>query len=318
MIRQTLMTVVAVALCALLCGSAPADNPSAGDRGPSGAEDDVAARIQAKMAEINVQLGALGEKVRVAAVEFYTEQPQVGQIVYYNDRDLWMGSHWVPFDPWRYGVREIYWLSDQTEGAATGVSLADTQAALSRAMATWDGEACASIPLVQLPDSGIDWGVVQWLEGFGGVPYWYADLTHAGWLDRNFFDAVAPPDGGDFILGMTFTFVWLDAPPPDGEPTDIDNNGKEDVAFREIYYNNAFTWGIDTALPIDVETVVLHEVGHGLSLDHFGRIFVTTANGELHFAPRALMNAAYTGLHQALSGTDSGAFCSIWSSWPHN
>ncbi|MBA7649422.1 hypothetical protein ES703_57219 [subsurface metagenome] len=229
-----------------------------------------------------------------------------------------MGSDWVPFDPWRYGTREIFWLSDQTEGTANGVTLEDTQAAIDRAMATWNTVTCANIPLVKWQDLGIDWGYVQWLWGFGGVPGWYADITHAGWLPGSFFDILdpGPPAGSTYIIGVTFTAVWLDS--PGGEPTDIDNNRKEDVAFREIYYNNAFPWGIDTDWPIDVETVVLHETGHGLSLDHFGKFLKTDKNGKFHFAPRAVMNAGYTGVQQYLTGTDLAGHCSIWAAWPYN
>ncbi len=227
-----------------------------------------------------------------------------------------MDSDWVPFDPWRYGVQDIYWLSDQTEGTASGVSFADTQTAVGNAMATWNGVTCATIPLVQLPDYGYDWGYVQYLEDFGGTPGWYADITHAGWLPGAFFDACFGPGASESILGVTFTFIWIWT--DTGEPTDIDNNGKLDVAFREIYYNNKFPWGIDTDFPIDVETVVLHETGHGLSLGHFGKLFRTDANGKLHFAPQAVMNAGYMDVQHDLTGTDQGAFCSLWSSWPNN
>ncbi|MEK7829947.1 MAG: hypothetical protein AAB401_02620, partial [Acidobacteriota bacterium] len=99
-------------------------------------------------------------------------------------------------------------------------------------------------------------------------------------------------------------------------PTDIDNNGKLDTAFREILYNNAFTWRINSN--IDVETVALHEAGHGLSQAHFGTAFRTNSNGVLHFAPRAVMNAAYSGVQQHLAGTDNSGHCSIWAHWPNN
>ncbi len=272
--------------------------------------------IRAIMATMNEQLEAMGENVRIAAVEYYTAWEKVGQTVIFDDRTLRMGSDWVPFDPWRYGTREIFWLSDQTEGTANGVTLGDTQAAIDGAMATWNTVTCANIPLVKWQDLGMDWGYVQWLLGYGGVPGWLADITHAGWLPGQFFDDYFGSGASDYILGATFTFIWID--PLTGEPTDIDNNGKEDVAFREIYYNNKFPWGINTDWPIDVETVVLHETGHGLSQDHFGKLLRTDKNGKFHFAPRAVMNAGYTSVQQDLTGTDLGGYCSIWGSWPHN
>ena len=92
-----------------------------------------------------------------------------------------------------------------------------------------------------------------------------------------------------FILGITFTEMFVDE---NGNPTDVNNDGKLDVAFREIFYNNAdpdangntVPWRID-AYP-DVESVALHEFGHGLSQAHFGKAFLTNSNDKVHFAPR--------------------------------
>jgi hypothetical protein len=272
---------------------------------------------RASMDTVNEQLEALGENVRLAAIETYTAWEEVGRTIAFDDRTLQMDSHWIPFDSGRWGVREIFWLSDQIEGTATGLSQEETQAAVSNAMSTWDGVICSTIPLTELPDYDIDWGITQWLEGFGGVPFWYADITHAGWLPGVFFDAaLEEPGAGEYVIGATFTYIWVDG----SVPTDIDNNGKFDVAFREIYYNNneEFEWTIDLDYPIiDVETVVLHETGHGLSQGHFGTLFRTDANGKFHFAPRAVMNAGYTGMQQDLTGTDLGGHCSIWGAWPY-
>lgn len=269
--------------------------------------------IKQMMTLVNEQLQARGEHLRLEVVEYYTYSHHIGQTVYFNNRTHRLDSHWVPGDPNRGGGTMISWLSDLTEGTANGVTLNDTQAALNSAMNTWNTQNCAFIPLVQLPDYGIDWGYVQWLLGFGGVPGWYADITHAGWLPGAFFDAIGGPGASDSILGVTFTLVWVDG---DGNYTDIDSNRKLDVAFREIYYNNKFPWGIDTGYPIDVETIVLHESGHGVSIGHFGKLFKTDANGKFHFAPLAVMNAGYTQVQHDLKGTDIGSFCSIWAHWP--
>jgi hypothetical protein len=270
--------------------------------------------IKAMMTEMNAQLEAMGENIRIDAVEYYTAKDVAGQIVYFDNRTKQLGHHWVPGDTRRWGSYDIYWLSDQTEGQANGVTHAQTQAAVDRAMDTWDAVKCSYIPLIKWPDFGMDWGYVQWLVGMGGIPGWYADITQAGWLPGLFFDIIGGPGGSDNIIGVTYTYIWVSG----GIPTDIDNNGKMDVAFREIYYNNKFPWGINTNDPVDVETVVLHETGHGLSQGHFGKLFRTTANGKLHFAPRAVMNAGYTGVQQKIKGTDNGGHCSIWASWPNN
>ena len=114
-------------------------------------------------------------------------------------------------------------------------------------------------------------------------------------------DLFLPPP----IIAATYTIIFTG-------PTDIDNDGNPDAAFREIYYTFNFPWGINTNSPIDVETVALHETGHGLSQGHFGKAFVTNSNGKLHFAPLAVMNAGYTGVQQSLAGTDNGGHCSMW------
>lgn len=56
-----------------------------------------------------------------------------------------------------------------------------------------------------------------------------------------------------------------------------------DYAFAIIVYNINFAWAIDGN--VDVETIVLHEAGHGLAQAHFGKGFLKP-NGKLHFAPR--------------------------------
>jgi hypothetical protein len=138
----------------------------------------------------------------------------------------------------------------------------------------------------------------------GGSPIPAADITHTGWLPAGLLN--------NRVIAVTFTFIFVSG----GVPTDIDNNGGADVAFREILYNNAFLWGINSN--VDVETIALHESGHGLSQGHFGKAFGTLSNGKLHFAPRAVMNAAYSGIQQDIQATDNGGHCSIWGSWPNN
>jgi hypothetical protein len=62
----------------------------------------------------------------------------------------------------------------------------------------------------------------------------------------------------------------------------------------------------------------LHESGHGLGQAYFGKIFITLANGKVHFSPFAVMNAVDPGFPtQVLQGSDIGGHCSIWGSWPN-
>jgi hypothetical protein len=176
-------------------------------------------------------------------------------------------------------------------------------------------------PVEKMADPGVDVDAIDCLFGFGdGIGTWnlgpvvQTDIVHGGWLPAAFFDALAE-DGSEFILAVTFTFGFTDA---DGNFVDQDGDGKLDAAFREIFYNDTFEWGIDVSTdPFDVETVALHEAGHGLSQGHFGKIFVTDANDKLHFAPFAVMNAAISRQAQELEGTDNGGHCSIWAHWPN-
>lgn len=249
---------------------------------------------------MNDKLAAAGEGFQLAYAEFLTFN-EVGIRVYANNRQHQLSSDWRPYDPWRFGTRDIYWTIDQVDQTGD-VPWADADAALSRAMEIWNNQPSATIPLVRVNDGGYDLGYVQYLVGMGGTPGWLADITHAGWLPRTFFDVIAPPNGGDSILGVTFTFIWTSRP--------------DDVAFREIYYNDDFNFGVDVRY-FDIETIAAHEVGHGLSLGHFGMIFRDAGTGHLQFAPRALMNAIYYDILHELLGPDISSFSAVWSSWPN-
>ncbi len=266
------------------------------------------------LSTLNKKLKAENKSFIVALAEYITSGPgaPVGKTLYFKDTgNKQLSAHWVPGDPRRNSRTEITWTTDRTEPCAD-VGPADCFNAIDQAMATWNSTKCAAIPLTKVNDYGYDWGYVQYLKGFGGIAGYWADITHAGWLTGDFFDLLAP-GGSAYILGVTFTFIWIQ----NGVATDIDHNGKSDVAFREVYYNDAFLWGIDSARPlIDVESIVLHESGHCVSLAHFGTAFRTDSNGKLHFSPRAVMNAGYYDLQQQLLPTDLAGFCSVWSSWP--
>src|SRR5512136_1465236 len=102
-------------------------------------------KVKEMMAFVNGQLQAKGVAVRLDVVEYYTASHQAGQSVYYFDRTHKLDSHWVPGDTRRWGSTEIYWLSEQVEGTANGLTLADTQAAVDSAMKTWNTQSCAVI-----------------------------------------------------------------------------------------------------------------------------------------------------------------------------
>ena len=154
--------------------------------------------VKKKLAEMNDQLAASGKSVRIEKVEFSTCD-KVGPTVYANDRIHKLDSHWFPYDPWRFGSRDIYWATDNVD-QVVDISWADADAAIGRAMNTWNTTQCANIPLVEVNDSGLDLGYVQYLVGMGGVAGWLADITHAGWLSGTFFEIIGGPGGSDLFI----------------------------------------------------------------------------------------------------------------------
>jgi hypothetical protein len=288
--------------------------------------------IEADFSAIDARLAEHGLAARLGMIEYITVAGYAGRTVLASDRgNKRLLFHFVPGDPRRFGSNAIFYAVDETEAEAfPSVPATATEPAMDRAMATWNGMTCSTIPIAKVPSGGVDLGVVQLFAGFGGSLL-VTDYMHAGWLPPAFFNTEPffPPDGADFIVGATFTFGLVDGA---GDFTDVNNDGRLDAAFRETYYNNGFPWGIDTnVFPfVDVESIVYHEAGHGLSQGHFGDIF-TDGSGRcdlvdtgicdpthLHFAPRAVMNATYSGLQQAPTGTDTAGHCSIWGSWPNN
>jgi hypothetical protein len=287
--------------------SVPAGRSAAPARAAAPNVQDASQQIWNLMLRINTNLA---EKFyRVDRAEYITlgEAGAIGQTVFFNDRgNKQLASHYVPGDPRRGGRTNITYIVDQTEGAVDSLSVAQTNAAIDRAMTTWNNVNCSTIPITKLPDvPGVDLGVVEFLSGLGGSPSNAADITHAGWLPAG----LLPPN----VIAVTFTFMFVDAA---GNPTDIDNNNKIDTSFSEILYNDVFIWQING--DVDVETIALHESGHALSQGHFGKAFITDSNGKVHFAPRAVMNAAYSGIQQEIKETDNGGHCSNWGKWPNN
>ena len=267
--------------------------------------------ILARMQQINARLRSMGLGIAVEQIDFFT----IGQGRPSN-RIHAQEFRWVANDPRRLADGEnITYLVDQSDGAtASGLTNAQTEAAIDRAMNTWDANRCFSrVDIVKRADTGADPDIFDSFFGFGalGNPF-LADITNAGWLPRAFFEAVGGPGGGRGILAFSVSFIFVD---DDGNPTDINGDNRLDTALNEVYYNNTFgqagtdragnPWGINVPLPgIDVETVALHENGHSLGVGHFGP------------PPAAVMNPVYAGIRHAPLAVDSSGMCSVWASWP--
>ncbi len=264
--------------------------------------------FQDRVAQINEQLSAQG--VYIEKME-YLSADGAGNTVFFSDRgNKQLASHFVPNDP-RSAIpgESIFYLIDGTQlETDSGFNILD---ATNKVMNTWNEVTCSgSLELVLAGITDADVGYVSNIFGFGGSEGIFPGIiVHGGVLPVEFFDAIAP-DGGSFILGVTFTLSWIE---------DINNDGKGDVAIKEIYFNDNFDWQdrVATGSGYDFETVALHEVGHALSQAHFGKVFRTPSNGKFHFSPRALMNAGYTGVNRVVEQTDEAGHCSIWGSWPN-
>jgi hypothetical protein len=228
----------------------------------------------------------------------------------------------VPNDPRRNADGDnITYLVDKSDGkTASGLTAAQTEAAIDRALDTWDNDVTCEggdkLDIVKRQDPGQDPDIFDSFFGFGrfGNPF-LADIVNAGWLPREFFGAVTGFPDNVLAFSVTFIFGSFD---DQGNfiPSDINGDNYLDTALNEVYYNDTFgarnepregnPWGINIQLPgIDVETVALHENGHSLGIGHFGP------------PPDAVMNPRYAGIRQDLLSTDEAAYCINYSSWPN-
>lgn len=293
---------VAIVAAAATLTFSPRAHTQAGQNDP-----DVLARIAA----VNAALRAAGLNVAVEGIEFFTIGPGRPSVRIHQQE-----FRWVAGDPRRSADGDrITYLVDQSDGAtASGLTSAQTEAAIDRAFDTWQEQRpFMKVDLVKRNDSGVDPDIFDRFFGFGGYgdPF-LADIVNAGWLPRAYFEAVGGPGGGRGILAFSVSFIFTDDA---GNPTDINGDNYLDTALNEVYYNDTFgdpgddrvgnPWGIDSALPgIDVETVALHENGHSLGLGHFGP------------PPVAVLNPVYGGIRHAPFAIDNAGMSAVWASWP--
>lgn len=208
-----------------------------------------------------------------------------------------------------------------TYGVKTGFQSADANLTnqigwLHDSIRIWNQQSCADLTLSENAVNPNSPGLIAnyFATGAFDIGLVQADLTQIGFLGVS---SIFSP--GTSTLGVTYTLFWTDA---SGNLTDIDNNGKVDVALREIYYNDQYEWadnGVEGVQPsgvrvFDLPTVAIHEAGHGFSAAHFGSI--GTKDGALVAHPRSIMNAIYGGTLRDLAGRDVGSVCSNWAQWP--
>ena len=322
--RQRSIVIAAVAVAFLLCLAVQ-----------PGLAADVQATPTISYADfsaVDAALAARGIKARLYVAE-YTTRPDSGQyggtVFARNVGNKQLSAHWVPSDPRRRNGRVITYAIDGVDLSATGGPAGNPLvAAIDRAMGTWNGRGLLDHPARRGSEMAECRPRLSCSTALGTrrtSPAGCADITHAGWLGPAFFEPLFAEATRTYVIGVTFTYVLGDR--KTGAPPTSTATASSDVAFREIYYNNDFLWSLDGPAwydpEIDVETIVLHETGHGLSQGHFGKMFVDASDKEppysvshLHFSPRAVMNAVYWDTQRSLLGSDVGGHCSIWAAWP--
>jgi hypothetical protein len=279
-------------------------------KGTKGLSSKNGADLQAQASQFNEMLLPYG--IQLEKMEYYTAEG-AGNTVFFSDRgNKRLGSDFVPNDP-RNAVpgTAIPYLVDGTQLiTASGLN---TLEPLNTVRDTWSNVTCSNgLDILNLGVTSNDVGFVSNIFfGYGGSAGFFPGIiVQAGVLPSDFFELLTP-GGGAGILGVCFTLSYLE---------DINADGKGDVAIKEIYYNDGFNWQdrAATGSGFDFETVALHETGHALSQAHFGKVSRTESNGKVHFSPRALMNAGYSGVNRVVEKTDESGHCSNWSNWPNN
>lgn len=262
--------------------------------------------------EVNNKLEESGANFRVAFAETITlaenGRHTAGQQIFANDRQKQLGAQWVPGDARRNADgNNLTYLVFDTFSMANGSI--DSEPAIDASFDTWNNiKRNSKLSINKVQDTGVFPSAIF----AGGNPF-LADITELGFLPGSIFDQVLGPGAGGSVLGVAFTFTFIDG---DGNPTDVNNDGFSDVALKEIWYNDSFLWTTDpNGAGVDIETVALHENGHALGFGHFGKISVINER-KLSVSPRSVMNAIVLGTQRELLGTDEASFNSIYGNWP--
>lgn len=258
------------------------------------------------LAEINAELKEKGfDDIELAMAETitYTNEGglQAGQTLFANDRTKTLPAQWMPFDTRRGATG-----NDLTHTVFSPFAVANgsinAELDIDASFETWNNlKKNSGLDIVKVPTPpGVFPSAILTLGGVDD-PF-VADISTIGFLPGSIFDSVLGPGASSSVLGVTFTFTWIDDP-------DV-------VAIKEVWYNDDFEWSNDGSAGIDIETVALHENGHALGFGHFGKISITNANGKLHVSPRAVMNASYLGPVREPLGTDQASFNNVYGDWP--
>lgn len=298
-------------------------------------EDNVV--VSPYLGEINAQLAAAGAHLAVQKAELLVDANTwdgvSSTVLIADNRARGIGARWVAGDPRRAGRVGVTYafgsshpalpLTRNPDGSnLRQVPLAQLDAQIEESLAAWRAQSCSTAPItrVSIP-TGTDPDYLDDVVRVGAPSAKYSqpsDIVESGWEPLAFFTRIGGPSGVN-IIGVTFTFIFTD---DHDVPTDIDGDGNQDTALAEIYYNTGFAWGTNQARNVvDFYSIITHETGHALGLNHFGKVFVTkkdAADGisvaDVRYAPKAMMNAVYVTGRSEIAGTDNSSFCQLWAS----
>lgn len=179
-----------------------------------------------------------------------------------------------------------------TDLGADAASLDSVDAALQSAFDTWaDVSTTDKLSFERQPDLGGNYDVFDGLSGSldQGADWRYANIVIGGWLSKSYFDSLAP-GGGEGILAVAWTAKLRGGSSPKPEWT------------SDIFFNDFFTWSTDPgAGEIDIETVAVHEIGHGIGFDHENDVL-------------SVMNSFYDGIQRDLFPDDEAAVAALYGS----
>lgn len=336
---RSLFAIVLGGIAVAACADEPATEPSATSRAVAVAPAYAAterAVVSPVLANLDARLAAAGSNLRVARAEFIVDASGdriTSQVLLANDRARGLSYQWVAGDPRREGRVGVTYAFDPLQGRepytrnpdGTGLRqmpFAELEPQLEATMAAWRDQTCSDAPITRAAvAAGTDPDFVDQMflgaDGAGRVYTPAADIVQGGWQLPSFFTAFAGADGNS-IIGVTFTFWFVDA---NGDPTDINRDGRADTGLSEIYYSSRFPWANTAALNVvDTYTITTHETGHSLGLAHFGAVFITkkaAADGidiaDVKYSPKALMNAVYVTGRTPILGSDQSQFCQLWA-----
>jgi hypothetical protein len=306
--------------------------------------------VQAMGVEVNQALKNAGKKMALHSVEIYSTDNMGGQEVLINDLKGGLqkiGSHWVANDERRAlpGVPgdTLTYAFDRVDGAFSGtgadgssinIPYETVAAAFEKGVNVWRGVHCRNNLKLLPKDPGTsDLGLTQLLRGWGGGSFDIAgDIQFGGFMPSAIFNQHRP-GGADFVTAVTYGYVFID---DNGNPTDINNDGLNDLALKEIYFNNKFPYcvagsctdavnkssfqyaGATFPVTYRLDGIFAHEFGHGLSLDHFNKISVSVKDGSIKVVPDSLMSTYQPDPTATLKATDNASYCKTWNSWPNN